>query len=86
MKGVDDGASFAANTQMIQDYKSFYNLGEFNRDWSNPQGCYFDSGISYCFGGGFYQVNTDSHGFVRVHGSSSEGCNVDSDGYSHCSE
>ena len=78
MKGADGGASFATNTQMIQDYQSFYNLGAY----SNGTGCYFYSSNSYCYGGGFSRVAADSDGGVNVNGSSSEYCYVNSDGSS----
>ena len=80
MKGADGGASFAANTQMIQDYQSFYNLGAY----SNGTGCYFDSSGSACIGGGFYRVIAHSDGHVQVLGSSSEYCGVRNDGNSSC--
>ena len=80
LKGGDGGAAFAANTQTIKDYQTFYNLPD-----NKSPGCYFDSSNSDCGGGGFYSVNADSSGFVYVSGSSSENCNVYSDGYSHCS-
>ena len=81
MKGGDGGASFAANTQIIKDYQTFYNLP----DNATP-GCNFASSYSYCFGGGFYNVSARSDGSVHVLGSSSEYCNVNTDGYSACTE
>ena len=80
MKGADNGVSFAANTQMIQDYQSFYNLGAY----SNGTGCYFYSVSSYCIGGGFGDVESNSDGSVHVGGSSSENCNVNITGLSNC--
>ena len=86
MKGGDGGASFAANTQMIQEYQTFYSLNNvFNPSSSNP-GCDFDSSYSKCYGGGFDRVYADSGGYVGVYGSSSVGCYVYSDGHSNCSE
>ena len=82
MKGGDNGSSFAANTQMIQDYQTFYNLGAY----SNGTGCYFDSSDSYCYGGGFGQVDAVSVGGVLVSGSWSENCRVNGDGSSICYE
>ena len=82
MKGGDGGASFAANTQMIQDYQSFYNLGAY----SNGTGCIFNSDDSYCYGGGLYFVESRSGGEVTVTGSSSDYCYVDFDGHSYCTE
>ena len=84
MKGADNGASFAANTQTIQDYQTFYNLNTVSNPSSSNPGCDFGSDYSYCYGGGFYQVNAYSDGYVDVYGSSSRGCNVDVDGDSFC--
>ena len=77
MKGGDNGASFAANTQTIKDFQTFNNLP----DNANP-GCYFYSGFSSCDGGGFDQVNASSDGDVSVGGSS--GCSVYAGGNSDC--
>ena len=79
MKGGDNGASFAANTQIIQDYQTFYNLP----NNANP-GCYFYSSSSLCYGGGFDYVDAHSDGHVYVLGSSSEDCYVYTDGDSGC--
>ena len=84
MKGGDNGASFADNTQTIEDYKTFYNIaidygGEF------PRGCTFDSSHSNCHIDDF-SLNAFSNGSVEVHGSSSEYCGVNTDGHSICSE
>ena len=79
MKGGDNGASFAANTQTIKDFQTFNNLP----DNANP-GCYFNSSYSYCIGGGFDQVSASSNGSMSVHDSSSESCLIDFDGYSKC--
>ena len=86
MKGGDNGASFAANTQIIKDFQTFNNLGELNNDWSNPQGCYFHSSTSDCYGGGFYSIASSSRGDVEVDGSSSEYCRVLMGGNSNCNE
>ena len=86
MKGTDNGASFAANTQIIKEYQEFYNLNDVtNPSTSNP-GCTFSSSSSICYGGGFIQVNANSTGLVNVNGSSSENCFVGSDGYSRCNQ
>ena len=61
MKGGDNGASFAANTQIIKDFQTFNSLP----DNANP-GCYFDSSSSYCRGGGFDYINAYSNGNVVV--------------------
>ena len=83
MKGADGGASFAANTYIIQDYQAFYNLGAY----SNGTGCNFNSSNTYCNGGGVLQVYSDEDDYVYVIGSSPyEDCNVDSDGHSYCNE
>ena len=81
MKGGDNGVSFAANTQIIKDYQTFYNLP----DNATP-GCYFNSSYSYCEGGGFDFVDADSDGNVDVYGSSSGYCGVTTGGNSNCDE
>ena len=48
MKGADGGASFAANTQMIQDYKTFYNLNNVSNPLSSNLGRDFNSSNSNC--------------------------------------
>ena len=85
MKGGDGGASFAANTQMIQDYQSFYNLGAY----SNGTGCYFDSSessTSLCSGGSIGQVLAGVDDHVYVSDSSSDRCDVLNNGVSYCRE
>ena len=84
MKGADGGASFAANTQMIKDYQTFYNLGAY--DSNTHLGCNFNSAYSNCNGGGFHYVDARSGDVVNVYGSSSESCGVDYDGISFCYE
>ena len=79
MKGGDNGASFAANTQIIKDFQTFNNLP----DNANP-GCNFGSSYSGCRGGGFYRVYAESDGDVLVYGSSSEYCHVINGGNSYC--
>ena len=87
MKGGDGGASFAANTQIIQDYQTFYNLpNKANSAHSTNPGCNFDSSNSNCYGGDFYGIGADSVGGVSVGGSSSEICNVGNVGNSYCNE
>ncbi|MBR2707803.1 MAG: hypothetical protein IKE90_00020 [Bacilli bacterium] len=81
MKGGDNGESFAANTQMIKDFQTFNNLP----DNANP-GCYFSSDDSYCGGGGFDIVESNSGGGVNVGGSSSGYCVIDGGGSSRCYE
>ena len=75
MKGGDNGASFAENTQIMKEFQTFNNLP----DSANP-GCFFRSSRSDCYGGGFYQVGAASDGLVVVNGAISEGCRVASDG------
>ena len=75
---------FAANTQMIQEYQTFYSLNNVSNPSSSNPGCYFDSDYSYCYGGGFSRVDADSYGDVNVYGPSSEYCYVFHDGYSYC--
>ena len=79
MKGGDNGASFAANTQMIKDFQTFNNLPD-----NANQGCNFDSSDSICDGGGFDSVEATSNGRVYVHGSPSGNCFVNDGGYSGC--
>ena len=79
LKGGDNGASFAANTQIIRDFQTFNNLP----NGGNP-GCNFYSSISTCSGGGFITVYAYSYGTVHVYGSSSEYCIVNSDDNSNC--
>ena len=81
MKGGDNGASFAANTQIIQDYQTFYNLGAFS---NGIGGCTFNGASSSCYGGGFKYVTANSVGDVGVGGSSSEYCYVHNDESSRC--
>ena len=78
MKG-GDGASFAANTQMIKDFQNFNHLP----DDANP-GCAFNSSNSGCHGGGFDHIYAGAGGIVYVTGSSSEGCYSDYAGISNC--
>ena len=82
MKGGDNGASFAANTQIIQDYQTFYNLPT---RVPSP-GCYFDSSSSNCYGGGFFRVNAESYGVVQVADSLGVGCSVYGAGISSCNQ
>ena len=94
MKGADGGASFAANTQMIQEYQTFYSLNNVSNPSPRDPGCYFGSSDSRCYGGVFFLVDTDSDGTVYVYGvsssyvpgSSSEYCRVYTDGRSLCDE
>ncbi len=39
-------------------------------------GCHFYSSDSYCYGGGFYSVNADSHGGVYVWEKDGFGCGI----------
>ena len=74
MKGGDGGASFAANTSVIEDYQSFHNLTT----------CTFYSNASYCNGGIFNYVGSSSDGNMGISGSASDGCSVRADGSSYC--
>ena len=85
MKGGDGGASFAANTQTMQAYQTFYNLNTVSNPSDSNLGCRFSSWDSLCYGGGFSQVYAESGGGVSVYGSSSEYCNVRSS-FSVCYE
>ena len=92
MKGADGGASFAANTQMIKDYQTFYSLENYNgsigclynSSRSLCDGCIFNSSASGCPGGGFPRVIAYSYGDVDVYGKSSEHCYADGGGLSYC--
>ncbi len=86
LKGGDNGASFAANTQIIQDYQTFYNLNTVSNPSSSNPGCRFGSSASYCYGGGFYGVEAHSDGILDVYASSSEYCAVDYTGNSRCNQ
>ena len=81
LKGGDGGAAFAANTQTIKDYQTFYNLPD-----NKIPGCNFRSSSTNCDGGGFDYVQADSDGNVLVKGSSSEYCYVSTVGDSYCNE
>ena len=86
MKGADNGASFAANTQMMQEYQTFYSLNNVSNPSSSNPGCYWGSSTSNCSGGGFNYVIARSDGIVGVYGSSSVRCYVRNDGSSFCRE
>ena len=76
LKGGDGGASFAANTALIQDYQAFYSLSNVSYPSSSDPGCKFHQLYSSCYGGGFNEVGANSYGHVGVYGSSSENCYV----------
>ena len=83
MKGADNGASFAANTQMIQDYQTFYNLVAY----PNGTDCNFNSYESSCSGGVPEQISAEDTGLIQVYGNASgTRCTVRSDGASLCVE
>ena len=84
MKGADNGASFAVNTQIIKDFQTFNNLGAFKYNGGNPTGCEFVASNSNCSGGGFHNVYARSIGIVSVFGSSSTYCIVIQTGNSYC--
>ena len=75
MKGGDNGASFAVNTQTIKDYQAFNNLPD-----NQSPGCNFDSSESYCYDR-FIGLSAKSIGEVYVNGSSGR-VSVYSDGSS----
>ena len=77
MKGADNDASFAANTQIIRDYQSFYNIPT----TEYYPGCSFESNLSVCTTEEDFLI---SHGQVDVRiGFGSENyCSVGSNGYS----
>ena len=84
MKGADSGASFAQNTQIIKDFRTFNSLGAYNYNGGNPTGCAFTASNSVCYGGGFYYVRASSTGLVSANGSSSADCSVYQSGHSYC--
>ena len=80
LKGGDNGASFAANTQIIKDYQAFYNLPK-NGDYP---GCDFGSDTSYCSRDGISEVIVRFNGDVNVMDSSAWYCSIDSIGRTSC--
>ena len=85
MKGADGGASFTQNTQIVREFQDFNNLSTISSPSSSNPGCAFTASSSYCYGGGFYNVNALSAGIVNVRGSSaSTHCIVYPAGYSYC--
>ena len=83
MKGADGGASFAANTQMIKEFQTFNNLGDYHSNEENQIGCRFDSSMSECYSGGFDRIQAGDN-YVGVRGSDSGYCRINSAGYSYC--
>ena len=77
---------FDSNTQMIQDYQTFYNLNTVSNPSASNQDCTFISSSSYCLGDGFYRVSAIPDGRVNVFGSSSEYCSIIAAGNSNCNE
>ena len=72
MKGADDGASFATNTQIIKDYQTFNHLSD--------DRCEFSSDVSRCDGGGgVIPISASSDGNVHAYY-----CSVAIDGGSRC--
>ena len=71
MKGGGGGASFETTTQIIKEYQTFYNLG----DYSNGVGCYFNSSEALCTGGKFNQVIATQDGGISVY-HSNESCYI----------
>ena len=68
MKGGDNGASFEANTQIIKDYQTFYNLNTVYNPSSSNLGCSYDS-WSRCtsdVGNGISSISTQRGGNVVV--------------------
>ena len=74
MKGGGGGASFAANTQIIQDYQTFYSLS----NGGGSPGCLlntcYGSCMSYCYGGSFGYVSANEYGTISVYDNYSENC------------
>ena len=84
LKGGDDGESFETNTQIIEDYQTFYNLNVFSNPSSSNHGCYFFPKTSGCYGGDYYPVYTTSDGRVHLSSTSSGNCYVTSGRLSYC--
>ena len=86
MKGGDNGDSFAANTQIIKEYQTFYNLSTISNPNLNNSGCSFNSSNSQCYGGGFDQVDSRSDGTAHVYGLDRIFCQVYDGAYSFCGQ
>ena len=84
MKGGDDGESFGANTQIVNDFQTFNNLPEN----AYGSGCNYSSSSSSCGWNGddFRTIYAGSSGDVNIGGLSSAGCAVGGNGYSFCRE
>ena len=76
MKGADSGASFSTNTGMIQDFQTYYNLGN---------SCTFQSSYSECSSNNPFGLYAASNGSVSVY-KNQIFCDVNSSGWSHCYE
>ena len=86
MKGADGGASFATNTGIIQDFQTFYNLGEYSEYVGVERGCKYNSTLSACYANlmdlPFNSVSASTTGVLV---SDNNGlCTIDSNSGSHC--
>ena len=73
---------FDANTQIIKDYQTFYNIPS----WHNNSGCDYSDLQSRCYGGAseYYSVVASPDGYLTVDVEFEVGCYVKSDGSSYC--
>ena len=84
MRGGDNGASFATNTQIIEDYQTYYNLSTIsNPSFSNP-GCVFNNSLSQCYHSGSYGLTAMTTGEVDVGIQRDTHCTILSSGASGC--
>ena len=90
MKGGDSGASFAANTQIIQMYQSYYNLPLVNAG-DAVTGCYFTNDTSTCRDldlnlSDLYVLEAQNTGIVSASESFDVACLIDVSGDSYCND
>lgn len=84
MRGGDNGASFATNTQIIEDYQTYYNLSTIsNPSFSNP-GCVFNNSLSQCYHSGSYGLTAMTTGEVDVEPQRGAYCTISSSGDAGC--
>ena len=88
MKGGDDGESFAANTQIIQTFQSYYNF-PLRNEGDIVTGCYYDNYNSTCRDldlnlSDFYELCAQNNGIVSAAESYDVSCLVDVSGDSYC--
>ena len=71
-----DSSYYNANKTLLQGQETWFN--------NHSGSCSFGDSSSYCSGGGFRRVTANSRGYVYAGVSGSDGCEVFSDGRSHC--